>query len=369
MNKIKVGIIGAGRIGKAHLEALRRLGFVEVLGVAGRSPERSTMLARQLGFPRSYNSYLEMLEDPDIQVVHNCTPNKLHYEVNRQALLSGKHVFCEKPLTTDAEQARELVELAAMQNAVHGVMFNYRMYPMVQEARDAALKRKIGKINLVHGSYLQDWLLYDSDYDWRLDCDQGGTSGALADIGSHWCDLVEFVTGLRVTAVYADMATVVPERIDFQGKRRRIEVEDYATVLLRFDNGARGAFTLSQVSAGHKNRLRIEVDGSGAAMAWDQEKPERLWFGYRNEPSRILVKEPSCLGAGETYSHYPAGHVEGWPDGVKNAISKFYEYIKQDKRLTKDIPDFPTFKDGYRSVALISAMLKSYSSGRWEIVT
>lgn len=366
MGKIKVGIIGTGNAAKAHLEALRRLGFVEVLGVAGSSPGRSAVWARQMEIPRSYKSYHEMLEDPEIQVVHNCTPNILHYEVNYHSLMAGKHVFCEKPLTVDPEQARELVELAGRKNLAHGVMFNYRMYPMVQEARAAVLKGEIGKVNLIHGSYLQDWLLYDSDYNWRMDPGHGGSSGALADIGSHWCDLAEFVTGLRITSVFADMDAVVPQRTDSQGIRRRMGVEDYATVLLRFENGARGVFTVSQVSPGHKNSLRVEVDGSRAALAWDQEQPERLWYGCRNEACRILLKESAGLGPGRDYSHYPAGHVEGWPDAVKNAVCRFYEYIRQGRQQFKNNPGFPTFADGYRSVALISAMLKSYKNGRWE---
>ncbi|WP_003542269.1 Gfo/Idh/MocA family protein [Desulfotomaculum nigrificans] len=365
MEKVKAGIIGAGNVGKVHVEALRRLGNVEILGVSGSSQRSAEERARQLGIPRVYQNYQEMLADPDIQVVHNCTPNQLHYQINRDALLAGKHVLCEKPLTVEPEQARELVELAEQRNLVHGVMFNYRMYPMVQEARSAILGGDIGQINLVHGSYLQDWLLYDTDYNWRLESELGGLSGALADIGSHWCDLAEFMTGSRIVSVFVDMDTVVPERTDLQGRRHRVRVEDYATVLLRFANGARGVFTVSQVSPGHKNRLRIEVDGARAALAWDQEQPEQLWFGYRSEANRILLKEPANLRVGSSYAHYPAGHIEGWPDGLKNLLAEFYQAVRQEKLPSNNSPGFPTFKDGYRSVAIISAMLDSYRTGQW----
>jgi predicted dehydrogenase len=261
MKTIRAGIVGCGFIGPAHLEAIRRLGFVEVVALADSSLEKAKRQAAELGIPKAYGSWRELLRDPDIQVVHNCTPNALHYEINREGILVGKHVLSEKPLAVSGAQSAELLRLAEASGVVHAVSFNYRHFPMMKQLAAMARGNELGKIRLVHGSYLQDWLLYETDFNWRLAPDVGGPSRAVADIGSHWCDTVEYVTGLRIAEVFADLATVVPVRkraVRQQATYSRVEseaaaayediairTEDYASVLLRFEDGARGVFTVS----------------------------------------------------------------------------------------------------------------------------
>jgi predicted dehydrogenase len=288
MKKIGVGVIGAGFIGPAHVEALRRLPNVEVTALAGSDEPSAKAKARALGVPRAFGDYHELIALPDIAAVHVCTPNHLHFEISRLALNEGKHVVCEKPLAVSSSQARELAELAEKKGLANAVHYNLRYYPLVRQLKLMVQKGELGGIFAVHGSYLQDWLLYSTDYNWRLEPELSGSSRAVADIGTHWMDMVEFVSGLRISEVLADFATFHKTRKKplkpvetFAGKMLSpgdyaevpISTEDFATVLLRFDSGARGSFTVSQVSAGRKNRLFLEMDGSKAAAAWDQAGP------------------------------------------------------------------------------------------------
>ena len=291
MEKIKVGIIGTGFIGPTHIEAIRRLGFVEVVALAETSQEQAERKAAELGIPKAYGDYREMLSDSEIQVVHNCTPNHVHFAINKEIILAGKHVISEKPLAMNSEESAELLALAQKQGVVHGVNFNYRQHASVQNLRAKIANGDLGKVNLVHGSYLQDWLLYETDFNWRLAPEVGGKSRAVADIGSHWCDTVQFVTGKKIVEVFADLATVIPVRKkaigsvatfstqsteDVEYEDVSINTEDYASVLVRFEDGSRGVFTVSQVSAGRKNRLSFEINGSKSSVYWNQEEPEKL---------------------------------------------------------------------------------------------
>lgn len=378
MKAIKVGIIGAGFIGPAHVEALRRLGFVEVVALADADPAAAEAKAAQLGVPRAFGDYRPLVADPSIQVVHVCAPNHLHHEICRAALAAGKHVICEKPLTTTAADAEDLVRLAAETGLVNAVHFNLRFYPLVHEARAMAARGELGEILAVHGSYLQDWLLYETDYNWRLDPAQSGSSRAVADIGSHWLDLVEFITERRVTAVCADFATFHPVRKKplrpletYAGKiltpadyaEIPVATEDYAAVLLRLDRGARGVLTVSQVAAGRKNRLWLEIDGSKQSMAWDSERPNELWIGRRDGPNGSLLKDPSLLSPGaRAVTSFPGGHNEGYPDTSKQMFRAVYEAIGGG---AKGRDTFPTFADGLREVILCERIVESAKTGRW----
>lgn len=381
MEKVKVGVIGTGFIGPTHIEAIRRLGFVEVVGLAETSQEAAEKKAAELGIPKAYGDYRDMLRDSDIQVVHNCTPNHLHFAINKEIILAGKHVLSEKPLAMSSEESAELLALAQKHNVVHGVNFNYRQFPSVKNLASMVKNEQLGHINLVHGSYLQDWLLYETDFNWRLAPEVGGKSRAVADIGSHWCDTVQYVTGKRIVEVFADLATVIPVRkksttniATFGAKKDQeveyedvpINTEDYASVLVRFDDGAKGVFTVSQVSAGRKNRLSFEIDGSKSSAFWNQEEPEKLWIGHRDKPNELLLADPALFtDEAKQAIHHPGGHNEGWPDALKNGMLNFYTFIRDGKDPGSDQPNFATFEDGHLSMCITDAILKSNEQQTW----
>lgn len=380
MEKIKVGVIGTGFIGPTHIEAIRRLGFVEVVGLVGSSLESAQKKAAALGIPKAYGDYREMIRDSEIQVIHNCTPNHLHFAINKDIILAGKHVVSEKPLAMNSEESAELLALAKKHGVVHGVNFNYRQYPSVQNLRAKIAKGDLGKVNLVHGNYLQDWLLFETDFNWRLAPESGGKSRAIADIGSHWCDTVQYVTGNRIVEVFADLATVLPIRkkpktdVATFGARQteaeyedvNINTEDYASVLVHFEDGSRGVFTVSQVSAGRKNRLSFEINGSESSAYWNQEEPEKLWLGHRDKPNEILLADPALFEAEvQSAIHHPGGHNEGWPDALKNMMLNYYTFIRDGKDPLKDQTNFATFADGHVSMAITDAILESYEQQKW----
>jgi predicted dehydrogenase len=381
MRTIKAGIIGTGFIGPAHVEALRRLGSVEVVGLAESNAGLAEQKAKLLGIAQAYGDYKDLLKDDRIEVVHNCTPNFVHFKINKDVIAAGKHLVSEKPLAMTSKESAELVRLAKKAGVLNGINFNYRFYPLIQHARALLADKKAGDVRLVHGSYLQDWLLFDTDYNWRLEPAVGGKSRAVADIGSHWCDLIQHVTGLKIVEVMADLATVIPVRKKpkatietFAGKalkpsdydHMKITTEDYASVLFRFDNGARGVFTVSQVSPGRKNRLYFEIDASYHSIVWDQEKPEELWMGYRDRPNELLMKDPSLLHPlAKPYAHYPGGHPEGYPDGPKNFFRNFYKWVADGKVPGKGQADFATFEDGHCEILICEAILKSAKQKKW----
>jgi predicted dehydrogenase len=381
LKKIKVGIIGAGFIGPTHIEAMRRLGFVEVVGIAETNKEKADQIAAELGIPKAYGDYRDMLLDCEIQVVHNCTPNHLHFEINKEIILAKKHVLSEKPLAVSSIESAELLALAKEHNIIHGVNFNYRQFPSIRQMKSMVQSGELGKVNLVHGSYLQDWLLYETDYNWRLAPEVGGNSRAVADIGSHWCDTVQYVTNKKIVEVFADLATVLPTRkkpkhqlATFgEGKSQGgtyedvpITTEDYASVLVRFNDGSRGVFTVSQVSAGRKNRLSFEIDGGLGSAFWNQEEPEKIWIGHRNQPNEILLADPDLFHPDAKSSiNHPGGHNEGWPDALKNMMLNFYSFIRDGKNLDRDASTFATFKDGHLSMCITEAILESHKQGKW----
>ena len=380
--KIAAGIIGTGFIGPAHVEAARRLGNVEILAVAEANEELAQQKAAEMSIPRSYGNYQDLLADPDIQVVHNCTPNHLHFEVNRDILAAGKHVISEKPLAMNTTESNELLSLARDSGLIHAVDFNYRFYPLVQHAREMVRSGEIGDVFSIHGSYLQDWLFLPTDWNWRLVPELSGDSRAVADVGSHWCDLMQFISGQSITRVFADLHTVHKTRMrpkkeveTYSGKEldpsdyeaQEINTEDYASVLFEMANGTRGVFTVSQVAAGRKNRLHFELDGSKCAISWDQEKPNEMWIGYRDKANEILTKDPSLLHeAAREYAHYPGGHPEAYPDGPKNLFRNVYRAVAKGPMPTD--PDWSTFEDGHKEVAICEAVLTSHKNQQWTDV-
>lgn len=384
MKKLGMGLVGPGFIAAHHIDAVRRLGDVEVVGLAGSSPESAKKRARKLGVGRAYASYRELLADPAVQVVHNTTPNHLHREVSLAALRAGKHVVSDKPLAASVQESRELYEAAREAGVAHVVTFNYRGHPLVQQARAMIAKGRLGAPVFVHGCYLQDWLADARTYSWRLDPKLGGASSALGDIGSHWCDLAEHVTGARITAVLADLHTAVQVReapaastkafasAAKNAPRRKVKItsEDLASVLLRFDNGARGCVTVGQVLPGHKNDLRLEVNGRLASLAWRQEQPNELWLGHQAQANVLLPRDPALLDpSARGYAHLPAGHPEAWADAFRNLLADAYAWIRRGGTPATKPPALPTFADGYRNSLLIDAMLKSHAAGGvWQDV-
>lgn len=378
MGEIKVGIVGTGFIGPAHLEGLRR-NNIKVGGLAEATPELAQKKASELGIEKAYPSMEAMLADPEINAVHLATPNHLHYPHAKAALLAGKHVICEKPLAMNTSESAELVRLAAEMHLVNAINFNLRFYPISQHARSLVQSGELGEIFILQGSYLQDWLYLPTDWNWRLEPGLGGTLRAVADIGSHWLDLTTFITGLRVESVMADFKTFHPIRKKpakpvetFTGKLltpadyidQPIKTEDYASILLRYASGAHGVLTVSQVSAGRKNRLYYEIDGSKSAISFDSERNNELWIGHRDRPNEWLLKDPSLLSPeARSVTSYPGGHNEGFPDTFKQFSAKVYAYIRKGDFTAA--PDFPTFADGHYELQLCEAIEASANQNRW----
>jgi predicted dehydrogenase len=396
MADIGAAVIGTGFMGSVHTEALRRAG-VTVTGVLGSSEAKSRAAAGRWGIPRAYTSFEEALADPDAHAVHLVVPNRLHVAMARAALAAGKHVMCEKPLAMSATESAELVALARQRpGQVAGVCYNVRFYPLCLEARERVRRGDLGELFHICGSYVQDWLLFPSDYNWRVLAEEGGALRAMADIGSHWLDLVQSITGIEVTAVCADLMTAHPERRrpagevqTFAGKGEAatetrsipISTDDYGCVLLRFASGGRsvdprrGSLWVSQVTAGRKNCLRFEIAGSKQALAWNSERPDELWIGRRDAANECLLRDPSLVGeAARAAIDTPGGHNEGYADTFKQCFRAFYGEIAA--RATHDnefrptthgqqAPSFATFEDGHREILLGEAILESHRRRTW----
>jgi predicted dehydrogenase len=373
---LNAAIVGLGFVGKAHLEALRRLG-IPVQGILGSTPERTRQSAESLGIPRAYTSLEELAGDSSVQVVHLCTPNNLHFQEASQLLRAGKHVLCEKPLALDSREASALVSLAKEMNRVGAVAYNLRYYPLCQEARALIARGAIGQVRLIHGSFLQDWLLYPTDWNWRLESKLGGELRAVSDIGTHWLDLVTWMTKSHVSELCADLATVLASRRRPKGRVETfqkagnleteevlISTDDYASVLLHFENDAHGVMTVSQVSAGRKARLWFEIDGSEASLAFNSEEPNTLWIGRRDRASEVLPKDPGLQSPeSRGYAAYPGGHPEGYPDTFVQLFKDFYAYVAAGD--FKAERTFPTFDTGYDELVLCEAIAESTQKRGW----
>jgi predicted dehydrogenase len=382
MRTIKAGIIGTGFIGPAHIEALKRLGGIEVIAVTSGMDYSAKNIAEKYSISKVYNTWQEVVNDTEVEVIHNCTPNHLHFEINQAAMLSKKHIISEKPLTINSEQSGKLLRVAEKTGVVNAVNYNYRFYPLIQHAKKMVESNELGKIYYVHGNYLQDWLYYSTDYNWRLESDLNGKSRAVADIGTHWCDLIQFLTGSKIIKVFADLTIIHSKRqkpslaMDtFSSKHEEpgpeiselvIDTEDIGTVILQFENGLKGVFTVSQVSAGRKNHFWFEIDGSKKSISWNQEEPNRLIIGFREKGNEVLIKDPSLLHEEvRKYAHYPGGHPEGYPVGPLNLFMNVYDFIRSGKNPLKDETDFPTFKEGDWENRIVEAVLASNRSRQW----
>jgi predicted dehydrogenase len=370
-------VIGTGFIGPVHVEALRRLG-VRVRGILGSTSQKSQAAAERLRLEKAYASLDELLADPEVDVVHITSPNRFHYEQARRALKAGKHVVCEKPLAMNVQESSELVRLAKASDRICAVCYNIRFYPLCLEARARVASGQLGRIFHVTGSYQQDWLLYPTDYNWRVLASEGGAVRAIGDIGTHWFDLLTFILGQPIVAVCAELRTIWPKRYKptgstetFQTKIQTaqsanevpIDTEDYGAVLIRFADGTPGVLVVSQVTAGAKNRLRWEIAGQRMALAWDSERPNEMWLGYRDQPNQLLLRDPSLLSPpARICADYPGGHNEGFPDTFKQLFRAIYEAIETGRYRDNLIP---TFADGHREILLCEAILQSHQQRRW----
>jgi predicted dehydrogenase len=377
MRKIKTAVIGAGFMGKVHTEGIRRLGNVEVVAAAAVSREEAERFGQLMSIERVTDDYRELIADPEIEAVHVCTPNALHAPVSIAAMQAGKHVLCEKPLAMSAAEARQMLDVARQTGVVHCVNHNLRYYPVLQHVRQMIARGELGEILMVQGTYVQDWLLYDTDYNWRLDVKDSGPMRVVADIGSHWMDLIQHLTGLKITALCADMETFHKKRKrpkvaieTFAGKTLRpdeydeveIPTEDYGAVLLHLGERARGAYTVSQMAVGNKNRFQIEIYGTRSGVMWNQEMPDQLWIGHRNDPNQLIVKDPALLaGPAATFADLPGGHSEGYDDTHKQVYRRFYRRIADPSAPV----DFPTFEDGVWGMELLEKIMESHKSRSW----
>jgi predicted dehydrogenase len=372
LSEIRAGVVGTGFIGVVHVDALRRLG-VEVAGVVGSTPER----ARAKGIAPAYESYEALLADESVDVVHLTTPNHLHYPQVKQALAAGKHVVCEKPLATTAEESAELLELAEASGVVHCTNFNIRFYPINQEARARIQAGEVGDVWTVHGGYLQDWLATPTDWNWRLEPEKAGELRAVGDIGSHWLDLTQWLIGQHVVEVLADLGTAIHVRqrplgevetfasaADVEREDAEMATEDFAHILVRYDGGARGSLVLSQVATGRKNSIRYEVDGSGGALAWEGERHEELWIGHRDAPNEMLLRNPALLRPeAARWTHLPVAHAEGFASTFRELYRAVYADVARGA--PSESPDYPTFRDGHLENVLGDAIARSNRERRW----
>jgi predicted dehydrogenase len=377
MKTIRTAIVGTGFMGRVHLEAVRRLEFVEAVAIVGRNAEAARRLGAGFSIPTITTDYNEVLSDSKIDAVHICTPNAQHFPMVKSALEAGKHVICEKPLATSVEEGEELVALAARQGVRNCVCHNLRYYPMVQQMRSMREAGDLGEILAVQGTYFQDWLLYDTDWNWRVDSKAGGPSRCMADIGSHWFDMAEHVTGLRLTSLCADLHTFHSTRKQpkhsvetFSNKLLRpedyvetaVDTEDFGAAIFCMGAKTRGTVAASQVSAGRKNRLGIEICGARASVAWNQERPDELWVGHRDEGNQIFVKDPGLLKPGARgYADLPGGHSEGYDDTFKQVFRRFYASIAA----AAGAHEYPQFVDGLRQLNILSAALESDRTRGW----
>jgi len=376
---LHAAIVGLGFVGRAHLEALRRLG-IPIQGTLGSTPERSKSAATSLQIPRAYHSLDELAADPSVQVVHLCTPNHLHFQESSQLLRAGKHVLCEKPLALDSRESAALVSLIKETGLVGAVTYNLRYYPLCQEARILIREGVIGQVKLIHGSFLQDWLLFPTDWNWRLEAKLGGELRAISDIGTHWLDLATWITGTKISELCADLATILPTRHRPKGRVETfqkaapaeteevaITTDDYGSVLLHFENDARGVMTVSQVSAGRKARLWFEIDGTEGSLAFDSESPNQLWIGRRQRACELLPKDPSLqTPESRGYAAYPGGHPEGYPDTFVQLFKEVYGYIATGN--LRAPRSFPTFETGHEELMLCEAIAESTQKKSWITV-
>lgn len=377
MKKIKVGVIGIGFIGKQHIEAIRRIPGTEVVAISDNNADMVKNVGLEMDIDKCFTDYKDMLSIDEIDVIHNCTPSGMHYQINKDIIESGKHVYCEKPLTLTADEAKELVMLAKERKISAATNFNYRHNAMVREMQELISQKKIGEILLVNGQYLQDWLLYDTDYDWRMDPKLGGNSRAVSDIGSHCFDTIQFILQKKITSVFANLITVYPIRkrtekgngtFSSSGKvleEVKISSEDAAFIMVKMEDGTQGIINISQVSAGKKNNFMINVNGNKASLEWNQERADKLVIGKRDSGNEEIYVGPQYLsGHAVQYATLPAGHSVGWADALKNAINSSYCSIRNNSYMDKT-QGYATFEDAHYIMKIVEACIKSSKTKTW----
>jgi len=378
MSRPKAVVIGTGFIGPVHVEALQRAG-IEVAGIIGSTPAKSQAASRRLGLPYALETLEDALRDPTIDAVHLATPNVLHHPQVKAVLAAGKHCLCEKPLAMNSAQSAELLQIANDSGLVAGVAYNIRFYPLCHEMAARVASAAVGEVIHITGSYVQDWLLYPTDFNWRVTAEASGPLRAVADIGTHWLDLVQFVSGQKVVSVCADLRTVYERRFQPIGGAKTftagsreadphesvdVTTEDCGAIMLRFANGANGSLFVSQVTAGRKNCLRFELAGTKSALEWNSELPNQLWIGHRAEPNELMLRDPVLMdSSAAAISSYPGGHNEGFPDTFKQLFKSFYSYIQAAD--FRHAAPFPTFADGHQEVLLCEAILQSHHQRCW----
>ena len=374
---LNIALIGTGFIGKQHIEAIRRIPYTNIVAIADCNEAGLKQASEDFGITNTYTDYREMLEKEDIDVVHNCTPSAMHYAINKDIIASGRHVYCEKPLTLTAAESEELVKLAKEKGIATGANFNYRNNAMVREMRERIKNGEAGTPLAVHGSYLQDWLMFDTDYDWRMDPKLGGASRALSDIGSHCFDTMQFVLGQKITAVNASLLTVYPTRKRTEGSGTfsasggkvidefQVVNEDAAFVMARFENGLQGFFNISQVCGGKKNALSVNVSGSKESLEWHQEQSDRLLIGKRETGNEELFVGAAYLtGEVKRYATLPNGHPVGWADAFRNGIQSYYESI-WDGSYKNGFKWYADFESAHHIMKIVEACMKSDKLKTW----
>jgi predicted dehydrogenase len=377
MRRVKTAVIGSGFMGRVHSDAIRRLGHVDIAAVAAHTDADAAAFGQSIGVDRTTADYSQILSDPEIEAVHVCTPNSLHFPMSKAALEAGKAVLCEKPLSMSAAEAEEMVKLAEAKKLANCVNHNLRFYPVVQQMRRMIEAGELGEVLVVQGTYSQDWLLYDTDYNWRIEKAANGPLRVVGDIGSHWMDLVQHLTGLKITALCADLNILHKTRKKpkkaiqtFAGKTLRpedydevpIDTEDFGAVLVHLGDRARGAYTVSQVNAGCKNRFQMEIFGTKCGVIWNQERPDELWIGHRNSPNQIILKDPSLLDPqAAAYADLPGGHSEGYDDTHKQIFRRFYRKVADPSAPV----EYPTFADGLDGMRLLEKVMESHARRVW----
>ncbi len=368
MNKFKTAVVGAGFIGVAHIEALRRLGNVDVVALCDKY--NSEKKAKELYIEHSYSNYKKMIDEIDLDFIHICTPNNTHFDIAKYALENNINVILEKPMTFTVKEAEILTSLAKDKQLINVINFHNRLYPTNIHIKNMIEANEIGDIISINGAYLQDWLLFDTDYSWRLNSNESGLTRTVADIGSHWMDLVEYLTGLKIKAVFAEFKTHYKKRKKALGETKsfstqantdfkevEINTEDIALILFRFDNGAIGNVTLSQMSAGNKNNLVVNISGTKASINWSLADLENIKIGFRDKPNEIIPKDFLITNDAITAIDFPSGHTEGFPDVIKQVFKEVYSKAK--------IKHHATFKDGLRQMIICEKIYESAKKNKW----
>ena len=379
LTSLRAGVIGTGFIAPVHIEALKRLG-VQVTAICG-STASARATAEKWGIPEVYGDYdfAAMLRSPNVDVVHITSPNKVHVEQALAALAAGKHVVCEKPLGMDTKETARIVRAAAKSDRVFAVNYMCRFFPAVLQMRAMVARGDLGKIIHVQGHFFQDWLLHDTDYNWRLLASEGGKLRAVGDIGTHWIDAVSFILGARVESVFATLETFHKTRKRPLGEVKsfakastaktisfKVDTEDFASVLMRYDNGVHANAAISQVAAGWKCSLALGIYGSEGSVRWDLQQPNEIHVGRRDVPNQILQRGTAgFLEDVANFTDYPGGHPEGFADAHKMHYRAVYEHIASGKKTPLL---FAGADDGHHELKVCDAVLKSHATQKWARV-